>query len=331
MFINSTIELTTMLDNEKYEKLFSRICSISSCIEENDEGYIDNSLADKGIVVLLRNSQYKKKARLIVKPCIMLDSEEPDSEKLIRKLNKRIGEYFGGQYHLSDFTFPKVTLTTDIDVHSRENVSAYLKVPQRIGKVKGFSPVTYDCFDKGTSFCLEGNSNGIDFLVYDLEKVLLGQYEPKSTYKKKMNPMIEGTKGVLRVEVRLTSSKSIQNFTDRAETSEQIREISNIYEDIFLKTFAHIVPYGDFYKKDKAIELVRENAENSVLRRKMIRLIALIPEKKSLWLAQKAMGSRDMDRIMEEFGKMELVPVTIDKRNKMKQLKNIYSYLFNEN
>lgn len=232
---------------------------------------------------------------------------------------------------MSDFTFPKVTLTTDIDVHSRENVSAYLKVLQRIGKVKGFSPVTYDCFDKGTSFCLEGNSNGIDFLVYDLEKVLLGQYEPKSTYKKKMNPMIEGTKGVLRVEVRLTSSKSIQNFTDRAETSEQIREISNIYEDIFLKTFAHIVPYGDFYKKDKAIELVRENAENSVLRRKMIRLIALIPEKKSLWLAQKAMGSRDMDRIMEEFGKMELVPVTIDKRNKMKQLKNIYSYLFNEN
>lgn len=152
MFINPTIELTIMLDNNNFKKLFSIICSRSNCIEENDEGYIDNSLADKGIVVLFRNSQYKKKVRLIVKPCIMLDDKEPNPEKFVRKLNKRIDEYFGGQYQLSDFKLSKAVLSTDIDVHSRENVSAYLKIFQRIGKVRGIHKYTMTASRKGKVF-----------------------------------------------------------------------------------------------------------------------------------------------------------------------------------
>lgn len=190
MFINPTIELTVILDNEKFNKSLSKIRSRSSYIEETDEGYIDNSLTDKGIAVLFRNSRYKKKVRLVVKPCVMLDDKKPDPEKFVRKLNKRIDEYFGGQYQLTDFKLSKAVLSTDIDVHNRENVSAYLKIFQRIGKVKGYSQVHYDCFEKGTSFCLEGNSNGTEFLIYDLGRVLYEQLGKKS--------VLDKTAGVLR-------------------------------------------------------------------------------------------------------------------------------------
>lgn len=97
--------------------------------------------------------------------------------------------------------------------------------------------------------------------------------------------------------------------------------------DLFFEVFVHIVPFGDFYKKDKAIEIIRKNVENSVLRRKMIRLVALVPEKKSLWLAQKAMNCRDMERVMRESARIDVSPVTIDKRSEMQQLENIYHFL----
>ena len=45
-------------------------------------------------------------------------------------------------------------------------------------------------------------------------------------------------------------------------------------------------------------------------------MIDLIPEKKSLFLAQKALNSRKVDDVMEGFAKIGVSPVTICKRNK---------------
>ena len=94
--------------------------------------------------------------------------------------------------------------------------------------------------------------------------------------------------------------------------------------DIFTK----IIPFGNFYKMDKAVEVVRKEVKNTVLRRKMLRLLMLIPEKKSLYLAQKTMNcSRDMNKIMEEFANINLSPVTLSKRQDVKQLDNIYKWM----
>ena len=58
----------------------------------------------------------------------------------------------------------------------------------------------------------------------------------------------------------------------------------------------------------------------------MLRLLSLIPEKKSLHLAQKAMDCRDVDKVMETFIKISLSPITISKRHEVKHLNNLYSY-----
>ena len=171
MILNQTFELSMILDTDHFQRLFT---AKASYLKELDEEYIDASLAAKGITIIYRDSRYKKKIRLLVNAGMIVD-DPFDTGKLLHKLDKRIDEYFNHNYGLDSFTLSGVTLTLDISVGSREKVSDYIKVIQRIGKVKGFSPVNYDCFDDKASSCLSGNSNDTDFLLYDLERAVVGQ------------------------------------------------------------------------------------------------------------------------------------------------------------
>ena len=88
-----------------------------------------------------------------------------------------------------------------------------------------------------------------------------------------------------------------------------------------------IIPFGDFYKKSKAVEIITSKVTDRTLRRKMLRLLVLVPEKKSLLLAQKALNCRRIDEVMEEFFLIEVSPVTISKRHDFKKLESLYKYL----
>lgn len=90
----------------------------------------------------------------------------------------------------------EVCFVTDIDVENHENVLAYLKVLQRIGRVKGYSPSGYDCFNGRNSFCLDGNSNGIEFMIYDLAEVLGECIGKNDKGRKKAEAMIRRAKGM---------------------------------------------------------------------------------------------------------------------------------------
>jgi hypothetical protein len=59
----------------------------------------------------------------------------------------------------------------------------------------------------------------------------------------------------------------------------------------------------------------------------MLRLLDLIPEKKSLLLAQKVLNYRRIDKVMKAFFDIEVAPITISKRHDIKKLDNIYNYL----
>ena len=330
MYINQALELSMTLDSDKFYKIIEKVVSRKGYLEETEDGYIDQSLASKGILVKFRDSQYKKKIKLFVEPRLVLDCNTSDPDKLMRKLDKRIEEYFSYKYRIDDFNLSGMILSADINVGDRDDVSAYLKVLKRIGKVKGFSPSGYDCFDEGDSFCLDGNSNGIEFLIYDLERTLIGQLRDTDTNRKRLKSMAKESKGILRAEVRLLKPKAIRAYTDETDISEQFVELAGNCRDVFLDVFIRIVPFGNFYKKDKAAEIVREKVEDSRLKRKMLQLLTLIPEKKSLYLAQKAMNCRDIEKVMDGFAKINVSPVTISKRQEIKHLKCIYEYLVDE-
>lgn len=70
--------------------------------------------------------------------------------------------------------------------------------------------------------------------------------------QKKLKSIIEKSAGILRAEVRLTKPNTIRTFTDESDATGQIAELTKNSQDIFFNIFTRIVPFGDFYKKDKA-------------------------------------------------------------------------------
>jgi len=88
-----------------------------------------------------------------------------------------------------------------------------------------------------------------------------------------------------------------------------------------------IIPFGKFYKKNKAEEIIRAKVKDATIRRKMLWLVGLVPEKKSLLLAQKSLNYRRIDKVMKAFFDIEVAPITISKRHGIKKLDNLYNYL----
>ena len=330
MHILHYFELTLTLDSEKFSKLFNRAYEKSTLYadSDNDDKYVDYTLASKGITVTYHDKSHKKKVKFTINPDWLLGSDELDHDsiaKSLRKLETCIGDYFNSKYRLDDFKLTRMGLISDIDVREREKVTAYLKVLQRIGKVKGFSPSSNSWIDDDICFCLEGNSNGIEFMIYDLEKLAKDQLKEAASTRKKLKHW-EKTEGILRIEVWLTAPKAVQSFTDETVASKQIADLLKNSEEILVTTFARIIPFGDFYKKKKAMEIIARKVTDRTMRRKMIRLLVLIPEKKSLLLAQKALNYRKIDKVMSAFFSIDLSPVTISKRHETKYLENLYEF-----
>lgn len=326
MHINHIFELSMVLDGEKFHKVFDKVRDHTESLEKIGDEYIDHALDSKGITVIYRNSQYRKKIKVLVNSGASSKWSITGPEKFIRKLDKRIREYFGFKYKLNDFNLSGMTLVADINVGNSKMVTEYLKLLKRIGRVKGFSAVGYDCFDNNMSFCMEGNSNGIDFLLYDLKNTLVNQLRQAGIRRKELKSVVEESEGVLRSEVRLTKPKAIRAYAKAHDIAGQIAELSEKSKDVFFETVTRIIPFGDFYKKDKTEEIIRREIKDARLRRRMLRLVELIPEKKSLYLAQKAMEYRNMEKVVEAFAKINLSPVTISKRHEMKYLRSLYSY-----
>lgn len=86
---------------------------------------------------------------------------------------------------------------------------------------------------------------------------------------------MESSEGVLRVEIRLSKPKALRNYTDVEETILQFIEFLEKCQNIFFDVLTSIMPYGDFYKKGKAVDSIRENIRDDRLRRRMLQLVVL--------------------------------------------------------
>jgi len=134
-------------------------------------------------------------------------------------------------------------------------------------------------------------------------------------------------KGIFRVEVRLTKPKTIHKYTDESVTSKQIKSLALNSKEIFLETFTHIVPFGDYYKKKQALEMIEDNIINKKQKEKMLQLIELITNKEISTACSKRNELSKIEKVMDAFAELNLSPVTISKRHNIKHLKNLYTYL----
>ena len=77
MYLNCVVELSMVLDNEKFHKLLTRVGNQAEYL--NDNKYIDHTLSSKGIVVTYQDKQYKKKVQITINSSVMLDGGDLDS------------------------------------------------------------------------------------------------------------------------------------------------------------------------------------------------------------------------------------------------------------
>ena len=72
-------ELSMLLDNDKFQNALNRAYSKADYLDSNEKEYIDRSSESKGIVVTYRDSQYKKKIKLIVNAELIVDRDKCES------------------------------------------------------------------------------------------------------------------------------------------------------------------------------------------------------------------------------------------------------------
>lgn len=312
MITNIIFELNMHLTNGDFTNFVKWKQPHLSSVANKEDEYLDFSMYEKGMMVIFRDSSYKKKVTLILDTGKELLSSENAPEKVCHKIRKRITKYFDGAYSLDDFCLKKASIICDFDIGSRESVCSYMRVIKRIRMVKGYSPANYFETDEQTSFCLEGNSNGICFMLYALEERMRHYHTGSRQYA-----------GIIRSEVHLAKQKTIADITGAPEPLSQIKDIVNEAEAIFHSIFSQIIPPGNYYKKSTACEIVQKSVKKESLKRKMLKLIRLIPEKKSLLLAQKALDCRHIDEVMEEFKRINVSPITISKRATPQMLESI--------
>ncbi len=326
MNIKPIFLLSMTLDSGSFKKVWKQCASKKDGLETKDGQYYDLSLNEKGLIFLYRNSQYQKKLSVLVNPAVIKDNLH-DTAQFIRKLDKRLTQYFHAEYCLDDFTLYGMYLNTNLDVGSSKNAAAYLKVLHRLGKVKGFSPSNREPFDDDSCFCLNGNSNAISCSIYNCTRAILCLQDHQDISSKQLKKMLDDLDGILQIEIQLTKPKAIRCYTSAETISGQITELSAKSHKIFMDILAKIVPYGDFYKKEKAIKIIQNRVKNDTMRKKMLSLLGLIPEKKSLLMAQKATNCRHNDEVMRAFADIGLSPITICKRQKEEYLQNLYNFI----
>ena len=333
-------ELSLQLDMKQFEYIMKNATRLSYVQKFQSDKNVcaDISLVKKGIGIEYHNLK-KKKIKLLINPGTLLKnnhSNKPWSlsdkniSKIIKNLETHIDEYFNYEIGINDFTLTRFIVTADITFTDKDAIGNYIKVFHGIGKVKGYSPVKKDGMknkiERKHAFILLGNSNGIGFFVYS-KKAKMNYLNNESVWD---DLRLKQDKSVLRFDSILTSQDVIRSFTDKTITIDRIRSLSFKSTEIFAKCILRIIPYGEFYKMNEASRIVEEKVKNGTMRRKMLRLLSLIPTKKSLLLAQKALGARDIDDIMVEFQDINLSPVCISRRQDVDCLENIYNFLIND-
>ena len=329
-----TFELRIEVNSEVFYEWHNQVKNKKNYDDESNK---DFSYVKKGMTVWYHKTQYKKWIKLLINPSRVLGLDDlttlwnpnkHNSKQMLHELENLIDEYFDSKFVLNDFILSRIDFTKNIRLDNRELVSAYINFLHNIKKVKGFSPKYGKMdkwYDENIGFDLKGVSNGIDFTVYDKEASVQQNIQNMALKQKEIKERIEKAKGVLRIEVKLTTQKAIRNYTDEKDTTRRIIKLSKNSEKIFFDTMLRVVPFGNVYKKDQVVKIIEDKVTDKKLKTKMLRLIELIPKKKSLHLAIKEMNDRHISHVLSEFTKYDISPVTISKRQKIKKLKSLYT------
>ena len=151
-----TFELTLNINTKEYNSLLSSAYKMAkvnqsrlifSTMYTTGNVRIDDALASKGITVQYHNYEFRKMIKLCINPSKVLGGSDLKLWKpnrcnigeLMALLNQYIDDYFDSEYDMNFFELSRIDFTANLDV-GEKNVSSYIRLMYKIGKVKNFVP-----------------------------------------------------------------------------------------------------------------------------------------------------------------------------------------------
>lgn len=294
-------ELSVMPKPDTFYELLEHASDVHA-LPDADGEYIDTSSIEKGMAVRYCDGRIKKIGTLFNVP---YSTDEPaDPQETLQSMEKRIRKYVSKEFRLGDFQLSRLIIATDLKLDKENRAEDYMAVLRRVGNVKGYTLHSERKSGKCACHHWQGNSNNTNVIL---------RCPKEHTH--------------LNLAVQMLKSSAVRAYTQESEAPAQIIKSLTSLEGSLVTLLSNVIPFGRFLKKADAIEQIRSQIPDDTLRRKMIRILEMIPEKKSLKKTMKVSGYRNPKDILLSFAHIDLSPVTISKRMSVRKLENLYMYL----
>lgn len=307
-------------------------CNLYKC----DEGYKTHALKDEGFTEILLskfkiNPKYKNdymQLRIQLNPTKLLnkDTIELTKESDLKEVEKRFNKVIE-KIHLDLNTFLFWTLNrVDYAVNiSTSYVKEYIELFQRSDIPYRFQ-ILYDKKakvrkHKEGSYYISNKSTIINF------------YDKSDERLKKKGEVVESAKDILRLEVQCKKGKTNAmkykyDFDVKYLGYFLSKELST---ETLVNYYYKTIGTGDFYKLDKAIEIINNSGNTLGTKEKLINVLKEVNKSRSIWKARNdtSYSKERFNHYLKLIRELGVNPVTIPRRWEVDYLKNINIY--NEN
>lgn len=215
---------------------------------------------------------------------------------------------------IKNFYLKRVDFCTNICLSSCDAVNEYMKLlhqgsyPYKFNRLQEYSNSQRKWIATKNSFTV--NSKHIQFSLYNKYKQL------KEEANKYSLDEIEEAKGIIRIELRI--ERSVINRKEKKYDLEDAyaflgfaSQMAN--EDIprYLKmTYGS----GNFVTYKRAKEIIENAHYRESTKDLLLQMLSAVKETRSLQSVKKALGKKDYSKCMRLFNKLEISPITINKR-----------------
>lgn len=270
------------------------------------------------------NSKYKynfMQISITVNPAKLIGSGQLevmrsyDIEKVSKTFTKEIEKIHSGLPTFEYWIVNRIDYAINIET---SYVNEYIKLFQRGDKPKSFKELY--CGKAKMRKQQEGSlylfNNSVTINFYNKESERLNQNFNK-----------DGAKDLLRIEVqckkpKINTLKTKNNFEYRMLGYYLSEEISNQQLGNY---YNKIIGTGDYYTLSEAIRMIEDSNYTPKSKEKLIEVIKSVSKHKSIWEARQRSKytSSSFNRYLNQIRMLNINPVTIPERWRIKYLKNI--------
>ena len=302
-------------------------------VYRKDNDWLIEMFKGKGIRVVMRETKISGYIIFIISLNDLLGTEDklslihPNHLQNALTIADEMLSVLGAEYSVNSLELSRVDYCINVDVGSSENVRAYIKLLYLSDMKKGYKIIGLDneAFDSSKGFTARNQNYGMEISFYDKQKQLeQRKYENSET-----------AAGILRIELRLTRSKSVLEHTPGCSDNKQrIEYCIRFSRQEILSIVRQLVSDGNYYTMKKAQKIITKSVTNKKLRERMITMLRLARKYGSIRLAKKEMFKaypkmkhEYFNMMMEEFERVGVNPVVLGKEIRCSNIVSLYSYL----